>query len=79
MKEMTPAEIEKVRGHFDYFDEDGSGRIDIKEFRRLFKVLAPDSTRAEADAGYEAIDTDGNGDIDFDEFLDWWKSNWLVF
>lgn len=79
MKELSESEIEKVKSHFDYFDEDSSGLLDLKEFRELFKVIAPDSRRAEADSGFAAIDTDESGEIDFDEFLEWWKSNWFVY
>ncbi len=79
MKELNEKEVKKVRGHFDYFDEDNSGKLDLKEFRKLFKVIAPDANRAEADEGFGAIDEDGSGEIEFDEFLDWWQSNWFVY
>lgn len=79
MKELSEKEIAKIKSHFDYFDEDESGKLDVKEFRKLFKVIAEDSTRAEAEAGFAAIDTDGSGEIDFDEFLEWWQSNWFVY
>jgi Ca2+-binding EF-hand superfamily protein len=79
MKELEEREIAKIKEHYDYFDEDSSGQMDLKEFRKLFKVIAPDAGRDEADAGFEAIDTDGSGEIDFAEFLEWWKSNWFVY
>ncbi len=79
MKELSEKEVEKVRGEFDYFDEDQSGKLSLDEFRKLFRIIAPDARRAEADAGFADIDEDGSGGIEFDEFLDWWKSNWLVY
>jgi Ca2+-binding EF-hand superfamily protein len=79
MKELDEREIAKIKSHFDYFDEDSSGKLDLNEFRKLFHVIAPDAKRDEADNGYEAIDTDSSGEIDFDEFLDWWQSNWFVY
>ena len=79
MKELSDKQIDKIKGHFDYFDEDNSGRLNLNEFRQLFKVIAPDSKRSEADAGFAAIDTDKSGEIEFDEFLDWWNSNWFVY
>ncbi len=79
MKEFSEKEIENVRGEFDYFDEDQSGKLSLDEFRKLFRIIAPDARRAEADAGFAAIDEDGSGGIEFDEFLEWWKSNWLVY
>ena len=78
-KPLTEKEVEKVRSHFDYFDEDNSGKLNLKEFRSLFKVIAPDSSRSEADSGFAAIDTDKSGEIEFAEFLDWWQSNWFVY
>lgn len=79
MKKLSAEDIAKVKSHFDYFDEDRSGKLSCKEFRSLFKVIAPDSSRAEADEGFDAIDKDRSGAIDFDEFLDWWQSNWFVY
>ncbi len=79
MKKLSDTEIAKIKSDFDYFDEDSSGKLDIQEFRNLFKVIAPDSKRSEADAGFQAIDTDHSGAIDFEEFLEWWQSNWFVF
>lgn len=79
MKRLSEQEVEKVKGHFDYFDEDNSGKLNVKEFRKLFKVIAPDSRQAEADAGFNAIDRDRSGEIEFKEFLEWWQSNWFVY
>lgn len=79
MKELSDRDIEKVRAEFDYFDEDSSGELSLEEFRRLFNIIAPDARRAEADTGFSEIDEDQSGGIEFDEFLDWWKSNWLVY
>ncbi len=79
MKELTQKEIDRVRREFDYFDADSSGKISLEEFRQLFKVLAPESKRREADEGFSAIDEDASGSIEFDEFLDWWQTNWLVY
>ena len=53
MKELDEREIAKIKEHYDYFDEDSSGQMDLKEFRKLFKVIAPDAGRDEADAGFD--------------------------
>ena len=71
--------MDKVKAHFDYFDEDSNGSLDQDEFRLLFKALAPDAKRSEADAGFAAIDVDDSGEIDFTEFLEWWQTNWMVY
>ncbi len=79
MKELSEKDIEKIKAEFDYFDEDNSGELNLEEFRKLFKIIAPDARQAEADAGFADIDEDASGAIEFDEFLDWWQSNWLVY
>ena len=78
-KSFTEEQIAEIRNHFEYFDRDESGCMEIKEFRELFKIIAPESKRAEADDAFSAIDEDGNGAIDFDEFLEWWSHNWSVY
>ncbi len=79
MKELDQEKIDRIKREFDYFDSDGSGKMSLEEFRELFKVLAPDSKRREADAGFAEIDADSSGSIEFDEFLQWWQTNWLVY
>ena len=79
MKQLTAEDMKKVKAHFDYFDEDSNGILDQDEFRLLFKALAPDAKRSEADTGFAAIDVDTSGEIDFAEFLEWWQTNWMVY
>ncbi len=79
MKELTEERIAKVRNEFEYFDRDSSGHLDIKEFRELFKVIAPDASRKETDEAFSEIDEDQSGAIEFDEFLAWWETNWSVY
>ncbi len=79
MAELSKEEIKEIKEHYDFFDNDGSGMIDFKEFRQLLKVLAPSSTSENAERGFATIDTDENELIDFEEFLDWWEMNWTVF
>ncbi len=79
MSDLSQEEITEIKDHFDFFDKDGSGLIDIGEFTQLLKILAPDASQDNAIRGFETIDVDHNEQIDFDEFLDWWKMNWTVF
>lgn len=79
MSDLSPAEIAEIKDHFEFFDQDGSGLIDIDEFAQLLKVLAPEASKANAERGFATIDVDHNEQIDFTEFLEWWKMNWTVF
>ncbi len=79
MSELSQEEIAEIKDHFDFFDKDNSGLIDIDEFTQLLKILAPEASQANAIRGFATIDVDHNEQIDFDEFLDWWKMNWTVF
>lgn len=79
MAELSKEDIIEIKDHFQFFDKDGSGTIDLDEFRQLLRILAPASTNDNAERGFETIDTDKNALIDFEEFLDWWKMNWTVF
>ena len=79
MSKLSQTEIAEIKDHFDFFDNDGSGLIDLDEFCQLLKVLAPESSKANAIRGFETIDVDRNEQIDFEEFLDWWEMNWTVF
>ncbi|MGJ8664613.1 MAG: EF-hand domain-containing protein [Marinicella sp.] len=79
MPKLSPEEIAEIKDHFDFFDEDSSGLIDIDEFTQLLKILAPEASNDNAIRGFATIDKDRNEQIDFDEFLDWWKMNWTVF
>ncbi len=62
-------EEEKVwlRGVFDMFDMDSSGRIDVKDLEEIMRNLQRDPHEAR-DLLY-AVDPDNNGSLDFDSFL----------
>lgn len=79
MKALDPDRILSIRENFDFFDEDHNGHIDLDEFTKLLKVIAPRSTDQEAQVGFELIDADSNGYIDFNEFITWWESCWWEF
>ena len=50
-----------MRRTFAAIDEDDSGVIERKEFRRLMKRLAPQMGKDEVDTCFDEIDTDGGG------------------
>ncbi len=63
----------KVKESFDRFDEDGNGKIDLIEYRKLLEEMGSGLGRAEAEAAFDSIDRDENGLIDFEEFFVWWN------
>ncbi len=72
MADLTDEEIEEIQESFEYFDTDGNGRIDYREFVRLIGALDSDMPEEEMKIGFDIIDSDDNGYIDFDEFIEWW-------
>ena len=71
--------LDEIRSNFDYFDRDGNGQIDVKEFTKLLQVIEPTATNEQAAKGFDIIDADDNGHIDFDEFIEWWESHWWQY
>ena len=70
---MRNISIEELRENFDYFDANGDGKIDVKEFSALMSALEADEPGSDAAIGFRAIDSDGSGLIDFDEFARWFE------
>ena len=64
---------QQIKKSFEQFDEDGNGKIDLIEFRKLLESIGSDLGRAEAEAAFDAIDADETGMINYDEFFDWWS------
>ncbi len=79
MKPLTEEHIAEVKAHFDYFDTDGNGQIDIKEFAKLLKILSPDATEQQIESGFDWVDNNHDTHIEFEEFLQWWETCWWEF
>lgn len=62
-----------VREAFDQTDEDGSGTIDLLEFRKLLHSLGSSMDPAKAEQLFDIIDGDEDGLIAFPEFEAWWS------
>ena len=71
--------LTEIRQHFDFFDDDKNGLIELSEFTQLLKVIEPTSTNEQAEKGFQIIDDDHNGVIDFDEFFSWWQTCWWQY
>ncbi|KAA0155664.1 hypothetical protein FNF27_03921 [Cafeteria roenbergensis] len=61
----TREDIVKV---FNLFDDDGSGRISLRNLKRVAKELGETMTDAELMEMIERADTDQDGEIDAEEF-----------
>lgn len=53
---------------FNLFDDDGSGRISLRNLKRVAKELGETMTDAELMEMIERADTDQDGEIDAEEF-----------
>lgn len=82
MSEQSPVDEKKVaeiRKEFDYFDSDGNGQLELKEFIELLTVLSPKTKASHVQEGFSIIDNNNDGSIDFDEFLKWWLEGWWEY
>ena len=67
LRALLRASVERVIEVFRCWDDDDSGAIDRREFRRALRALVPDVTGAECDLLFETFDADSSGSIDFRE------------
>lgn len=75
--QISRLEVENIKRHFDTFDEDGNGNIDMQEFTKLMKKLLKVPNDLELPPMrirhyWSQIDTDDSGIVGFHEFLEWW-------
>ncbi|XP_017317406.1 centrin-3 isoform X4 [Ictalurus punctatus] len=60
---------EEVMKAFKLFDDDDSGKISLKNLRRVARELGEDISDEELRAMIDEFDTDGDGEISQEEFL----------
>ena len=60
--------IDLVKQMFDTIDDDGSGTLELEEFKLLVKSLGLDMRPDQIVASFNDMDADGGGSIDFEEF-----------
>jgi len=65
---------EEVRKVFVHYDRDGSGAIDMSEFRALVASLGLLIPSEEVENTFKAIDLDNSGTIEFEEFFQWFHA-----
>jgi calmodulin len=76
---LSAEQLAEIKGHFEFFDRDGNGRIDLPEFIELLTTLAPKTKASHVEEGFKLIDSNNNGYIDFNEFVDWWQDCWWEY
>lgn len=58
-----------MRRQFKIMDDNGSGTLDLQEFRKGIKDFQVDIDPKDVDNLFKAFDINNNGDIDYDEFV----------
>jgi len=58
-----------MRRQFKIMDDNGSGALDINEFRKGIRDFQVDIDPKDVDNLFKAFDINNNGDIDYDEFI----------
>lgn len=58
---------------FNKYDIDGSGSLDVLEFRKFMNDLGEKLSEVEFRWLVSQVDTDKSGSIEFTEFWEWWK------
>ena len=59
---------EEIRKAFALFDEDGSGKISVRNLRRIARELGEPLADEELQAMVDEFDRDGDGAVDFEDF-----------
>ena len=76
---LSDAQLAEIKSHFEFFDRDANGRIDLPEFIALLTALAPKTKASHVEEGFKLIDTNNDGYIDFNEFVAWWQDCWWEY
>jgi Ca2+-binding EF-hand superfamily protein len=72
--DVTDEERRELKEAFDFNDSDGNGKIDFVEFVAMLNGLEAGIDTAQAQFGFEEVDTDNDGMVSFDEFVEWWRA-----
>lgn len=64
LKKALSSNMKRVLDLFRDWDDDASGTVDKKEFRRAVTALGLEAPRIEIDRLFDSFDKDGGGEID---------------
>ncbi|MGX5174060.1 EF-hand domain-containing protein [Aliikangiella sp. IMCC44653] len=78
-KEIPLEQLAEIKENFAFFDKDGNGEIDVKEFTQLLKVVSPHTTEEQGEKGFAIVDENNDGHIDLNEFIEWWQTCWWEY
>ncbi|KAJ3200887.1 Centrin-1 [Dinochytrium kinnereticum] len=67
--DLTAAQLQEIREVFDLFDTDGSGTIDMKEFKIVMRSLGFNPTQEEVHSMAHEFDFTEEPVLSFEEFL----------
>ena len=70
--DISPLELDTIRGGFSLFDEDLSGDIKVDDLKYLLQDMGGDYSNAEIELIKKELDPDGTNSIEFVEFIKWW-------
>lgn len=80
--DLTQKHIDDAKKKFDQYDQDSSGTIEKGELRMLFADMFPDVNKSMLDRyvndQYSYADRDFSGGIDFNEFLNLYRSFFVL-
>jgi len=69
-RDMEKAEINReMRETFDKFDRNGSGELNLEEYKKAWKFLGKEGTDADITSAFTGVDIDNSGYIEWDEFV----------
>merc|ERR550514_104210 len=74
-KEYTEEQKEDLAAVMKFFDQDGDGQVDINELREVATNVGINEDAIEE--WFEKYDIDGSGSLDREEFLEFFRDEWL--
>jgi len=69
-RDTSKAEVHReMRTTFDKFDRNGSGELNLEEYKKAWKFLGKPGTEQEMEEAFASVDIDNSGYVEWDEFV----------